>query len=44
MELLFGCRTEDELLLEKELKEYKENGTLTELQVAFSRKEPKKYV
>ncbi|CAD8149685.1 unnamed protein product [Paramecium octaurelia] len=44
MELLFGCRTEDEYFFEEELKNYEKNGTLSNLKVAFSRKEVKQYV
>ncbi|CAD8153824.1 unnamed protein product [Paramecium pentaurelia] len=44
MDLLFGCRTEDEYFFEEELKNYEKNGTLSNLKVAFSRKEVKQYV
>ncbi|CAD8174164.1 unnamed protein product [Paramecium pentaurelia] len=44
MELLFGCRTEDEYFFEEELKHYEKNGALSNLKVAFSRKTIKQYV
>ncbi|CAD8136256.1 unnamed protein product [Paramecium pentaurelia] len=44
MKLYYGCKTEAEFLFKDELKEYLNSGTLSELQVAFSRKDPKQYV
>ncbi|CAD8173014.1 unnamed protein product [Paramecium octaurelia] len=44
MELLFGCRTEDEYFFEEELKHYEKNCTLSNLKVAFSRKAVKQCV
>ncbi|CAK56074.1 unnamed protein product (macronuclear) [Paramecium tetraurelia] len=44
MKLYYGCRTEAEYLCREELQAYLNSGTLSELKVAFSRKEPKQYV
>ncbi|KAM3128546.1 hypothetical protein pb186bvf_019389 [Paramecium bursaria] len=44
MTLYFGCRNQDDFIFENELKEYKENGTLHQLLVAFSRIGDKKHV
>ncbi|XP_071481377.1 NADPH--cytochrome P450 reductase-like [Diadema antillarum] len=40
--LFFGCRSDDDYIYEEELADYKNNGTLSELHVAFSRKTEKK--
>ena len=42
--LIYGCRDDDSFLYKSKLEKLTENGILENLFVAFSRKEPKKYV
>lgn len=42
MTLYFGCQTKNEYLFEDEMKEFFDNGTLSELHVALSRQGPEK--
>ncbi|CAD8052604.1 unnamed protein product [Paramecium sonneborni] len=44
MKLFYGCRTEAEYLFKDELQEYLNQGSLSELKIAYSRKDPKQYV
>lgn len=44
MTLYFGCRTKDEYLFEDEMCEFLDNGTLSELHVAFSRQGAEKVI